>query len=83
MAHHGTWAPWLWYVGSVVVVHRLSCSEACGILVSRPGIEPEFLALQGRFPTTRPLGKSQQIIIEYPQWLGLRGLVPCSRCKTT
>ena len=40
MAHHGTWAPWLWYVGSVVVVHRLSCSEACGILVSGSGIEP-------------------------------------------
>ena len=64
----------LWHMDSLVVAHGLSCSEACGILVSTPGIEPEFLALQGKFPTTRPPGKSQQIIIEYPLWLGLRGL---------
>ena len=40
---------WLWCVGSGVAVpqapeHRLNCcgarSEACGILVPRPGIEP-------------------------------------------
>jgi len=42
--------------GLLVVVHGLSGSEACGTLVSRPGTEPEFLALQGRFPTTRPPG---------------------------
>ena len=55
----------------------------CEILDPGPGIKPEFRILAGRFPTTRPPGKSQQIIIEYPQWLGLRGLVPCSRCKAT
>ena len=27
--------------GSVVVVHRLSCTRACGILVLRPGMEPQ------------------------------------------
>ena len=43
---------------SVAVVHRLSCPAACGILVSRPGIEPVSSALAGRFLTTRPLGKS-------------------------
>ena len=79
----GTWALSSWHMDSLLVVHGLSCSEACGTLVSRPGTEPEFLALRGRFPTTRPPGKSQQIIIEYPQWLGLRDLVPCSRCKAT
>ena len=41
------------HVRSFLVVHelashsyRLSCPEACGILVTQPGIEPAFLALQ-------------------------------------
>ena len=34
---------------SLVVVHGLSCSTACGILVPQPGIEPVSPALQGRF----------------------------------
>ena len=42
----------LWHLDSLVVVHRLSYSVACGILVSEPGIEPTFPALQGRFLTT-------------------------------
>ena len=48
----------LYSVGSVVAVHRLSCPEARGILVPRPGIEPMSPALEGRFLTTEPPGKS-------------------------
>jgi len=43
---------------SVVVGHRLSCPMACRILVSQPGIEPTSSALQDRFLTTGPPGKS-------------------------
>ena len=45
-------------IGSVVVVHGLSCSLAHGILVPRPGIESASLALGGRFLTTGPPGES-------------------------
>ena len=59
----------LWHVGSVVVarglqstgtvvvVHGLSCSVACGIF-PEPGLEPMSPALAGRFLTTAPPGKS-------------------------
>ena len=43
---------------SVVVVHRFSCSEACGILVSWPGIEHGSPELQDGFSTTGSPGKS-------------------------
>ena len=44
---------------TLVVAHGLSCSEACGILVLQPGIKPSVsLALQGRYLTTVPQGKS-------------------------
>ena len=46
-------------VGSVVVVHGLSCPATAGIIVPRPGIEPESPALEGGFLTTGPPGKSQ------------------------
>ena len=36
---------------SVVVAYRFSCSAACGILVSRPGIEHGSPELQGGFST--------------------------------
>ena len=36
-------------MGSVVMVHRLSCPVVCGILVPQPGIKPTTPALQGRF----------------------------------
>ena len=49
----------LWYTGSVVMAHRLSYSVACGILVPRPGIEPESPALEGRLSTNGLPGKSQ------------------------
>ena len=42
---------------SLAVVRGLSCHTACGILVPRPGIEPAFPALEGRFLTTGPQGK--------------------------
>ena len=45
------------HTGSVVAVHRFSCSEACGIF-SNQGLEPVFPALAGGFLTTRALGKS-------------------------
>ena len=37
----------------------LNCSEACGILVPWPGIKLASFALQGRFLTTGPPGKSR------------------------
>ena len=55
----GAWAPE--HTGSVVVAHGLSCPTACGILVPRQGIEPASPALEGRFLTTGPPGKSPQI----------------------
>ena len=43
---------------SVVVACGLSCPRAYGILVPQPGIEPVSPALEGRFLTTGPPGKS-------------------------
>ena len=43
---------------SLVAAHRLSCPTVCGILVPWPGIEPTSPALEGRFLTTGPPGKS-------------------------
>ena len=45
-------------LASLVAVHGRSCPMACGILVTQPGIEPASLALEGRFLTTGPPGKS-------------------------
>ena len=43
----------------VFVAHcRLSCPEACEILVPQPGIEPMSPTLEGGFLTTGPPGKS-------------------------
>ena len=44
--------------GSVFMLCMLNCSEACGILVPQPEIEPMSPALQGEFFTTGPPGKS-------------------------
>ena len=52
----GVWAPEC--VGSLVAAHRLSCPAARGILVPWPGIKPASPALEGRFLTTGPPGKS-------------------------
>ena len=51
--------------GSVITACRLSCSRACGILVPWPGIELVSPALEGRFLTTTPLGKSQEIFVDW------------------
>ena len=62
----------------LVVAHGLSCSAARGILVSRPGIEPASPALQGRFLTTGPPGKSHwQIFLMFAliQWCGFSHLL--------
>ena len=45
-------------LGSLVVACGLSCCVACGILLSRPGIQPVSPALKGEFLTTGPPGKS-------------------------
>ena len=45
--------------GSVVEMHGLSCSAACGVLVPWPGIKPMSPALEGWFLTTAPPEKSQ------------------------
>ena len=63
-----------------LVVLRLSCSAACGILVLGPGIEPTSPVLEGEFLTTGPPGKFQ-----YPPFYGNmrkragRGPPPCVR----
>ena len=46
----------------LIVIHKLSCPAACWILVPWPGIEPVSLALQGRFLTTRPPGRSASFL---------------------
>ena len=48
---------------SVVVAHGLSYPAACGILVPQPGIEPAYPALEGRFFTTGPRGKSLEFFL--------------------
>ena len=48
----------LWYMGSLVLVHGLSCPMICGILVPQPGLKPTCPALQGGFLTSGPPGKS-------------------------
>ena len=56
----------VWVFLSLVEAHELSscgmrglsCPAACGMLVPRQGIEPASPALEGRFFTTGPTGKS-------------------------
>ena len=47
-----------WGARASLVVHGLSCSKACGILISRPGIKPVSPVLVGGFLTTGPPEKS-------------------------
>ena len=68
--------PSLWCTDCPVVACRLNCSIACGILVPQPGIEPASPALQSRFLTTGPPGKSSGMtIMENIQGGGERGWV--------
>ena len=56
LSSYSLWAPE--HGVSVVVLCGLICPMACGILVPWPGIEPTLPALEGRFLTTGPPGKS-------------------------
>ena len=49
---------YLQHLGSVVVVHGLSCSERDMWKLPRPGIEPMSPTLAGRFVSTVPPGKA-------------------------
>ena len=49
--------------GSVALVHGLSCSVACGILVPQSRIEPAFPELQGEVLITGSPRKSQSIYL--------------------
>ena len=55
--HYVTWALHCSVQGSLFVALVLSCPEACGILVPRPGIEPVSPALEGEFLTSGSPGK--------------------------
>ena len=46
---------------ALVSAQQLSCSSTCGILVPQPGIKPVSPALEGRFLSTGPPGKSLPI----------------------
>ena len=77
-----TWTLWLWHTGSVVAARRPSCSEACGILVPWPGIEPKSPALHWTTREVPPLlflegdfvgcevfqERAYHIIAEIPTW---------------
>ena len=65
------WNLSLWCAGSRVVAWGLSCPAACGTLVPWPGIEPVSLALEGRFFTTGPPGKSPEPTFEASKIFGL------------
>ena len=68
--HEANWYLFIWLWG--VLVESLwiftgacgfSCPKVCGILVPWLGIKPECPALEGRFSTTGPLGKSWSLLI--------------------
>ena len=59
---------------AVVAPHRLSCPEACGILIPGPGIEPVSPALQGGFLTTGLSGKPKAVLFIWERSLFLKGL---------
>ena len=48
---------------SLVAAHGLSCPMACGISVPGPEIHPSSPALEGRFLTTGPPGKSPVLFL--------------------
>ena len=58
-------------MGPGVLARGLSFSAACGVLVPQPGTEPTSSALQVRFLTTGPPGKSQLFVVfdyDYSDW---------------
>ena len=57
----GVWA--LELQGSLVVGERAYSPQACGIFIPWPGLRLGSLALEGRFLTPEPLGKSPDIFL--------------------
>ena len=49
--------------GGAAAAWELSSPVACGISAPPPGIQPTSLALESRFLTTVPQGKSLQLLI--------------------
>ena len=66
---HGLSRYGLWDMGAAA--RRPSCSAACRISVPRPEIKPKSPALQGRFLTTGPPGKSLYIDLVFCQLLNV------------
>ena len=62
----GTRDLWLWYAGFLIVVCKLSCLAANGVLLPWPGIEPVSPTLQGRFLTFGLPGKSLVVTLLIP-----------------
>ena len=59
---------------SVVVAHRLSCSESCGMLVPQPGVKPVSPVLQDGFITTGLPGKCLRVFIDWTnEWVNELG----------
>ena len=52
------WTLWLWRTGSVVAVHGLCFSTACGVFGPQPGILPMSPALEGGFLTIGQSGNN-------------------------
>ena len=52
------WTLWLWRTDSVVAVHGLCFSTACGVFVPQPGILPMSPALEGGFLTIGQSGNN-------------------------
>ena len=58
----------LQHLTSPAAMHRLSCPTAYGLLVPRPGMKPVSPAVEGKFLTTGPPGKSQEMIFFKEPW---------------
>ena len=74
----GTWDLLSRCAGFSLVVCRLSCPTAHGILVPGPGIEPASPASAGGFLTTGPPGKSQLISKDFSNSIVFSLNVPVS-----
>ena len=56
---------------------ELSCSEVCGILVPRPGIEPASPVLEGGFLTTGSPGKALMALLDPNPGSWVPSIIPC------
>ena len=62
--HDNPWTRQMWPAGSAVAALGFCFYEACGLLVPWPRIKPLTPALQGRFLTTGPPGKSPVPLVD-------------------